>query len=314
MAASYQEDSASSADREIVITRLYDAPPELVFAAWTHPNHLVEWWGPDGFRTTVEQMDVRPGGLWKLIMHGPDGRDYHNHMVFEEVAPPRRLVYRHDPEHGSEDASHRATVTFEPRAGKTLVTLHMVFVTAEERERIVEKYHAIEGGRQTLGRLAQYLPRMAELPAEREIVITRVFDAPRELVFACWTTREHLQRWWGPKYFTNPVCDCDARVGGAWYIVMRAPDGSEYPCGGTYLEVVAPERLVFKNDAYDANGDVIIDGLTQVTFADFEGGKTLLTLTSRGRAMNEAMIAALAGMHAGWSQSLEKLAAEFSGA
>jgi uncharacterized protein YndB with AHSA1/START domain len=107
-------------------------------------------------------------------------------------------------------------------------------------------------------------------PIERELVITRVFDAPRELVFQAWIDPKHLSQWWGPKGFINPVCEVDARVGGAWRIVMRAPDGAEYPGGGVYLEIVEPERLVFTNVAVDKNGNPILDGLTTVTFAELD--------------------------------------------
>jgi uncharacterized protein YndB with AHSA1/START domain len=144
-----------------------------------------------------------------------------------------------------------------------------------------------------------------ELPT-REIVITRLFDAPRTLVFKAWIDPKHLAIWWGPKNFTNPVCEVDARVGGAWHIVMRAPDGMEYPCGGVYREIVEPERIVFTNDAVDKQGNVIIEGLTTVTFAD-EGGKTKLTLRTRGTAKVDYAAAYLNGMEAGWTQSLEKL-------
>ncbi len=86
-----------TADREIVITRLIAAPPELVFEAWTDPEHLAAWWGPDGFTTTTTALDMRPGGVWRFVMHGPDGRDYENRITFEEIVrpgahrlPPRR--------------------------------------------------------------------------------------------------------------------------------------------------------------------------------------------------------------------------------
>ena len=93
--------------------------------------------------------------------------------------------------------------------------------------------------------------------AEREVVITRVFDAPRSLVFKAWTDPEHMARWWGPRGFTNPICELDARVGGAWRIVMRSPAGIEYPCGGVYREIVEPERLVFTNIATDNEGNPV---------------------------------------------------------
>jgi len=86
--------AAKAAEREIVMTRVFDAPRELVFQAWTDPMHVAQWWGPEGFSTTIHEMDVRPGGVWRLTMHGPDGRDYKNKMVFLEVARPERLVYK----------------------------------------------------------------------------------------------------------------------------------------------------------------------------------------------------------------------------
>jgi len=147
--------------------------------------------------------------------------------------------------------------------------------------------------------------------AEREVVITRIFDAPRALVFKAWTDPKHLKRWWGPKMFTNPVCEVDARVGGAWRIVMRGPDGVDYPCGGVYREIVEPERLVFTNIATDNDGNPILDGLTTVTFEE-QGGKTKLTLTTRAVALVEYAAAYLQGMEAGWTQSLESLAEELA--
>src|ERR1700677_3316170 len=90
-----QENPESTADREIITTRFFNAPRELVWAAWTDPKHIAQWWGPNGFTTTIQEMDVRPGGDWRLIMHGPDGRDYKNHSVFVEVEKPSRLVFVH---------------------------------------------------------------------------------------------------------------------------------------------------------------------------------------------------------------------------
>jgi uncharacterized protein YndB with AHSA1/START domain len=144
--------------------------------------------------------------------------------------------------------------------------------------------------------------------AEREITITRVFDAPRALVFEAWTEAKHLALWWGPKGFTNPVCEIDARVGGKLRVHMRSPDGVIYPMMGEIREVVPPERLAFTNIALDDAGNHIIEGFTIVTFAD-EGGKTRLTLHTRGSAVVEKAVAYLQGMELGWTQSIDKLAA-----
>lgn len=140
-----------------------------------------------------------------------------------------------------------------------------------------------------------------------ELSITRVFDAPPAVVFKAWTDPKQMEQWWGPDCFTNPVCELDPRPGGAWRIVMRAPDGVEYECGGVYSEVIKPERLVFTNNAYDHEGKSLLEGVTSVTFAA-QGAKTKLTLETHmvGKVSFAAQM--LAGMEAGWNQSLDRLA------
>src|SRR5690348_2423340 len=106
------------------------------------------------------------------------------------------------------------------------------------------------------------------LPNERNIEIVRMLDAPRSLVFRLWTEPKHLAQWWGPKMFTNPVCEVDARVGGRLYVVMRAPDGTDYPMSGTFSEVKPPERLAFKAVAEDKDGTPLLEAHTVVTFEE----------------------------------------------
>ena len=147
-------------------------------------------------------------------------------------------------------------------------------------------------------------------PAEQilrpELVLTRIFDAPRELVFRAWTDPKLLAQWWGPKGFTNPVCEAHPRPGGAIRIVMRGPDGLDYPMVGVFQEIVVPERLVFTASPLDARGKRMFESLTTVTFAA-QGDQTLLTVrTSVSRVTPEAA-PHLAGMEQGWTQSLERL-------
>src|ERR1700722_1763931 len=110
-----------TSDREIVITRLFDAPRDLVFDTFTDPKHVPSWWGPKGFTTTVHEMDVRPGGIWRLTMRGPDGVDRNNKITFIEVVKPDRLVYKHEPEHGSEPVSFGVTATLRSRETRPLL-------------------------------------------------------------------------------------------------------------------------------------------------------------------------------------------------
>ena len=153
----------NSSDREIVISRIFDAPRELVWQAMTDPKHVVHWWGPRGFTTTIETMDVRPGGIWKQTLHGPDGANYPNKSVFKEVVPPERIVYSHaGGRKGGPGASFVSTWTFEiVDARKTKVTIRMVFPSAEARDFVVKEFGAVEGGKQTLERLAEHLPKMS---------------------------------------------------------------------------------------------------------------------------------------------------------
>jgi uncharacterized protein YndB with AHSA1/START domain len=144
--------------------------------------------------------------------------------------------------------------------------------------------------------------------SEWDLVMTRVFDAPRELVFKAWTDTRHMALWWGPNGFTNPVCELDVRPGGAIRIDMRAPNGVVYPMKGVFDEIVEPERLVFVSSALDEKGKSMFDILNTVTFTE-HGGKTSLTLQARVLKANASAPQYLKGMEMGWTQSLDRLGA-----
>lgn len=150
--------STSVEDRELIISRVFHAPRKLVFKAWTDPEHLPQWWGPRGFTITVQEIDVRPGGVWRYVMHGPDGVDYLNKIVYIEVVSPERLVYSHGG--GEEDEQFRVTVTFAEQGNKTELTMRMLFKSAAELEQVVKEYGAIEGAKSTLDRLEKQLAKI----------------------------------------------------------------------------------------------------------------------------------------------------------
>jgi uncharacterized protein YndB with AHSA1/START domain len=143
--------------RAIIGTRVFDATRELVFAAFTDPKHLAQWWGPNGFTTTTSVFDFRPGGVWRFVMHGPDGRDYQNRVTFDEIVAPERLVYHHGGDGDVEPVQFKTTITFEDLGGKTRLTWRGDFPTAEERARVVRDYGADKGLAQTMARLAEYV-------------------------------------------------------------------------------------------------------------------------------------------------------------
>jgi uncharacterized protein YndB with AHSA1/START domain len=154
-------DATPLAARELVFRRFLDAPREQVFDAWTDAAQIGNWWGPQGFKTTTHAMDVRPGGIWDFTMHGPDGRDYKNKIVYLEVNRPAFLAYQHSGEGADAAVQFRATVTLGEMFGKTSLTLRLIFPTAEARDHNVKTYHSIEGGTQTLERLAQLVEKRA---------------------------------------------------------------------------------------------------------------------------------------------------------
>jgi uncharacterized protein YndB with AHSA1/START domain len=148
--------TTSVADREIASTRIFNAPRQLVWKVWTNPEHIAQWWGPIGFTTTTKQFDLQPGGKWLFTMHGPDGTDYRNDVTYTAVVEPERLEYDHGP-----TPIFHVTVTFDQEGEKkTKLSMQMLFPTQEERDRTVEKFGAIEGLKQTLGRLEEYLAKM----------------------------------------------------------------------------------------------------------------------------------------------------------
>jgi uncharacterized protein YndB with AHSA1/START domain len=149
-------ETADTTDRELVMTRLIDAPRTLAFALWTDPTHVAHWWGPKGCSITVHEMDVRPGGIWRYTMHIPDGSSFNDRVTYMEIAEPERLVYSHGSDDDENFPPFQATITFTEEEGKTRITMKLVFVSVEECEKVKEM-GAIEGGNSSLDSLEEYL-------------------------------------------------------------------------------------------------------------------------------------------------------------
>ena len=150
------EPDHATADREIVISRDISAPRELVFEAFTEVRHLSRWWGPKGFTTTTRAFEFHVGGSWDFVMHGPDGTDYQEWISWTEIAPPERIALLHGEARGDPNA-FESVLTFAPDGAATRLEMRTVFRTKEQRDEAVEKYHAIQGGQQTLSNLAAYV-------------------------------------------------------------------------------------------------------------------------------------------------------------
>jgi uncharacterized protein YndB with AHSA1/START domain len=253
---------STASDRELGMTRVYAAPRELVFRAWTEPDRLVQWWGPHGFRTTTHSFDLRPGGSWQYTMHGPDGRDYPNRITYREIVSPERLVY----DHGDDEAVRfHVTVTFKDLGGTTELTMRSVFDSADYLARVVKEYGADKGMVQHLDRLGGFVGT-----TDRDIVSVGTFDAPPEAVYAAFADSARLARWWGPAGFRDTIHTFDLRPGGQWKHTMHGPDGTDYHNEATFVEVVPNQRIVF-----DHTKPMHRFRMT-MTFAG-AGGKTTLT-------------------------------------
>ena len=140
---------------ELVLTRTFNAPRELVFKVWTDPKHLAQWWGPHGFTTKIREMDVRPGGAWRYAMRGPDGNDYPFDGVYLDVKEPERLVFD-GTIHGSSEQRVWTEVTFADREGKTEVTVRQLYLFESE----ITRTGARIGWTQQLDRLEEFLANL----------------------------------------------------------------------------------------------------------------------------------------------------------
>ena len=224
-------------ERTLVFSRILNAPRELVYQAWTETEHLLHWWGPDGFNNTFIAMNVEPGGKWKFTMHGPDGTDYPNHIEYIEVLKNEKLAYFHGDAKAENPILFYVTVLFENWEGKTKLTMSMVFPTIEELKRVVENFGAIDGNRQTLNKLEIYLE---SINAKKSFAISKSFQAPLKLVFDAYSKAEHLVHWWGPAGMGIKVAHLDFRPGGKFHYCLTGPDGNEMWGMFEYLEIDAP--------------------------------------------------------------------------
>jgi uncharacterized protein YndB with AHSA1/START domain len=316
MAEATSSSAAGQARQELVLTRILGVPRSLVFRAWTDPEHLARWWGPRGFTNPVSELDVRPGGLIRIDMRGPDGIIYPMKGVFHEIVEPRRLVFTST---ALEDAAGKSlleihnTITFDDYNGLTKLTLHARLVR-KDIQLTPPAAAALSGMEQgwseSLYRLADELENsLKSATADREMVITRVINAPRVLVFEAWTKPEHIGNWWGPRGFTTTTHSMDVRPGGEWRFIMHGPDGTDYKNRIVYLEVVEPERLVYNHFGEEGNEEEKFQ--TTVTFLE-RGATTEVVMRALPTAAAREFVAEKHGVIEGAKQTLERLA-EFVG-
>ncbi len=304
---------------ELEISRECDAPRDLVFKAFMDPELFAQWIGPRRLTTTVERFEPIRGGSWRFIQSDPEGKKYAFHGVFHEVSSPVRYIRTFEFE-GLEEKGHVSleTATFVVVPGnRTRVVIKSVFQSVADRDRMIQSGME-KGVNEGFERLDELLEK-SNSSGENGLVITRLIDAPRELVFKAWTDPEIVKKWWGPEGLTPPVVTIDLRKGGGYLFSVEDPAGNRYWNGGVYREIHAPDHLVFLNYLADGKGNKLNpaecgmdksfpkESLVTVTF-DEEKGKTKLSIRYEppsSETVREAMVRS--GMIEGWNSSLNKL-------
>ena len=298
------------AERKIVMQRIFPASPERVWQAITDPTLIPQWWGPSHYETIVDKMDLSVGGDWRFRNISADGNEHAFHGTYLEIEPPFRLVqtFNYEPIGPGHESVETATLEALPD-GQTRMTMVSVFGAIEDLDGTVAS--GMEGGaRETWSRLSGLLVELSAADG-RLIEISRTFAAPLARVWQAFTDPELLAQWWGPAGFSTRVEALDLNEGGRWRYVMIAPDGSEFPAEGTFLEIVTQQKIVTTDelaaDHPPLPGVDLPQGIiTTMLFAQ-QGSGTRLTVqmlhpTATERQKHEQM-----GVVAGYNSGLDCL-------
>ena len=319
-----------TSDREVSVKRVFDAPRSLVFEAWSSCDHMKNWWGPRGFELIECSMDLRPGGKYRFVQKAPDGSIHGFNGVYHEIAAPERVVFTqiYEP---VPDQEMLVSTTLTENDGKTALSQTLTFASKEDRdgmiasgmewgqsqsfERLDDLLAGLLGGQTAIGAASG----ASTGAAESALVVTREFDAPRDLVWKAWTEPDRLARWWGAAGSTIEVARLDLRPGGIFHYSVKTPNGPVMWAIFAYREIVPSERLVFVNSFSDAAGGLTrnpwsaawpLEILNTLTLAEHDGRTTL---TLRGGPINataeelRAFEAGRAGMQGGFAGTFQQL-------
>lgn len=302
---------------EQVIERIFDAPRELVWQAWTNPEWFVRWWGPAMFTSPTVQMDLRPGGRFVWVMRDPEGNDYYTVGEYREIDPPQRLVYTDS--FGDADGNVISpavygmgddfpvttvvTVTFEDLGGRTRLRI------ASDKAVPGDMWEMASSGWATsLDKLAAVVTKRVRLDIDRAkltITVVRDFDAPQALVWRALTEPALLMQWWGQPGSPMSVDKYDLQVGGAWRFVERDTAGNEYGFRGVFREIEPPGRIVQTFEYEPMAGHVLLETLT---LTEYEG-RTTLTAVEQFDNIEDLEGMYQSGMEDGTEKSYNQLAA-----
>lgn len=262
---------------EILTSRVFPVSRDILFDAFADPVKLERWWGPEGFTNTVTRFEFRPGGEWHITMRNSDGTDFENTATFEEVRAPEEIRYFH---HGPIHAFTMVMTFFETTDG-TRLTWQMIF--ERNAENIALKKFIAAANEQNFDRLAELLNIEGEIEMNRSdapdpartLEVSRLVNAPRDLVFAVLSDPDHIDQWWGPDGFRNETHEMVFAEGGVWRYTMHGPDGKAWPNWIRYRVIDKPGRISYEHGA-EIGEPAHFDG--QISLED-RGTQTLVTLT-----------------------------------
>lgn len=309
----------------IITTRVINAPRELVFKVLTDPNHIAEYWGPNGFTNTIKSMDVKPGGQWLYTMHGPDGTDWPNRIIYRTVEPPRLLTFDHDNGgDGPNDHRFKGEIELWDEGGKTRIELRMIEKNIEARDAIVG--YATEGGRQNLDRLAAHIDVLQAAPKDA-FIISRSFPVSRQRLYEACSNADELLKWFSPRGAKSIKAELDLRPGGTFFYGNQMPDGSIIYGKSLYVEILPNEKIVYYNRFSDEQGNIISHPMAptwpmelHTTFLFADEGKTNSHLTiiwnydGSDPIQKATFMNAMVGMRGGWTGTLDGLTNYFRNA
>ena len=310
------------AEKQLVITRIFNAPQEMVWKAWTDPEQCMRWWGPKDYTCPFCEIDLKVGGKYLTCMRSPEGKDYWSTGNFIEIVPTSKLVYTDSfaDENGNKVSAEyygmsgfpmdlRVTITLEEQNGKTKMTLVHEGIPAGEMQELTSG-----GWNESFDKMAEIFENEAQ-----ELVITREINAPKQLVWDAFTKAEHLANWWGPKGSKISVQKLDVKPGGVFHYKLEG-GGNEMWGIFKYKEIDAPNSITFISAFSDSDGNItrapFFDGkwpmeiLNTWTFTE-ENGKTKITLRGKPYNANEienkAFVDNTASMNQGFGGTFDQL-------
>ncbi len=324
---------------ELIITRIFDAPRELVWRAWTDPEMVKKWWGPKDFTAPSIKIDFKVGGKYLYCMRGPAGSDFDKDFwsagTFKEIVPMEKIVVT---DHFSDENGNKVdpttygmskdlpkemdvTVTFEeyPQAGagKTKFTIAYARPQSDAAYEAMLKSGMEQGWNQSFDKLEQALKggdqqvaknktKITAEPGKQEILITREFDVPRELVFKAHTDPKLYVKWLGPRELTMTLEKFEPKNGGSWRYIHKEKDGNEYAFHGVVHEITAPERIIqtFEFEGLPEKGHVALE---TARFEELPGNRTRVTSQSVFQSVADRDGMVQSGMERGVNDSYERL-------